>query len=113
MRLEIYSDLDKLANKLEKGLDKALFLTSNQVLEDSNYYIPKDRGMLEGSSFVHSKPEEGHIEWNTPYARRLYWNPQYEFSKDSNPNARGLWFEYAKSQHLPEWLEVFKWGLLK
>lgn len=113
MKIDIYSDLDKLANKLGKGLEKALFKTSNQVLKDSNNYIPKDTGALEQSSFTHSKPQEGIIEWNTPYARRLYWNPQYNFSKDVNPNARGLWFEHAKSQHLPDWLDVFKKGLLE
>ena len=30
---------------------------------------------------------------DTPYARRLYFNPEFNFSKDANPNAGGMWFE--------------------
>lgn len=28
-----------------------------------------------------------------PYARRLYFHPEYNFSKDRNANAGGLWFD--------------------
>ena len=28
-----------------------------------------------------------------PYAARLYFNPQYNFNKESNTNARGEWWE--------------------
>ena len=30
---------------------------------------------------------------STPYARRLYFHPEYHFSKDENANAGGKWFE--------------------
>ena len=30
---------------------------------------------------------------DTPYARRLYFHPEYNFKKDNNPNAGGMWFE--------------------
>lgn len=30
---------------------------------------------------------------DTPYARRLYYHPEYNFSKKNNPNAGGMWFE--------------------
>lgn len=69
---------------------------ANEFLTDSNYYAPMDTGDLKRSGITHSKFEDGLIIWKTPYARRLFYNPQYNFSKDSNPNARGLWAEYAK-----------------
>lgn len=28
-----------------------------------------------------------------PYARRLYFHPEYKFNKKGNPNAGGLWFD--------------------
>jgi len=28
-----------------------------------------------------------------PYARRLYFHPEYNFSKEENPNAGAQWFE--------------------
>lgn len=30
---------------------------------------------------------------DTPYARRLYFHPEYNFQKVNNPNAQGLWAE--------------------
>ena len=30
---------------------------------------------------------------STPYARRLYFHPEYHFDKGENPNARGEWYE--------------------
>lgn len=29
---------------------------------------------------------------STPYARRLYYHPEYNFFKEENPNAGGEWF---------------------
>lgn len=29
---------------------------------------------------------------STPYARRMYFHPEYNFKKDENPNARGKWY---------------------
>lgn len=29
----------------------------------------------------------------TPYSRRMYFHPEYNFSKKENPNARGNWYE--------------------
>jgi hypothetical protein len=34
---------------------------------------------------------------STPYARRLYYHPEYNFSQKENPNAKGRWYE--------DWLE--------
>ena len=30
---------------------------------------------------------------NTPYARRLYFHPEYHFDKGENPHAKGKWLE--------------------
>lgn len=30
---------------------------------------------------------------STPYARRLYYHPEYKFDKGENPNARGMWYK--------------------
>ncbi|OQM47533.1 minor capsid protein [Anoxybacillus sp. UARK-01] len=97
---------NQLQSDIDRRLDKAQYALDNQVLRDSNYFIPKDTGNLEKSSFLHSQIGQGKIVWNTPYARRLYYNPQYNFSKDVNPNAQGLWFEVAKARWYNEWVQV-------
>ena len=30
---------------------------------------------------------------STPYARRLYYHPEYHFDKGENPDAKGKWYE--------------------
>lgn len=106
IRLNIRIDTPAIEGKVMEAVDKAQFALDQQVLKDSNYYIPKDTGELERSSIRFSRPGEGHIEWNVPYARRLYWNPQYSFSHDVNPNAMGLWFEEAKARNVTDWARI-------
>ena len=58
--------------------------------------IPKDTGALqESAAIVDNQSESGRVEisMNTPYARRLYFHPEYNFGHVDNANAKGLWFE--------------------
>lgn len=110
IRLSVDVEMDQTRLKYKQILayKKAQFALDSQVLKDSNYFIPKREGFLEKSGILHSRIGRGHIEWRTPYSRRLYYNPQYNFSKDVNPNARGLWYEEAKARNKNEWVEVIK-----
>lgn len=107
IRFNVKVDLDKgkLKSKTDRAKKAAQAQLDQDVLKDSNYFIPKQDGYLERSGILHSRIGEGHIEWRTPYARRLYYNPQYNFSKDVNPNARGLWFEAAKARNKERWTQ--------
>ncbi len=106
IRVNVQVDTHQIESKVMEATQKAQFALDEQVLKDSNYYIPKDTAELERSGVRFSRPGEGHVEWNTPYSRRLYWNPQYSFSKDVNPNAQGLWFEAAKAAHISDWKRI-------
>lgn len=97
--------ISNLQQKAEMATKAAQMQLDNDVLKDSNFYVPKDSGTLEASSISSSLIGEGLLYWNTPYARKLYYNPQYNFSKDRNPNAQGLWFEAAKASKKAGWLE--------
>ena len=58
--------------------------------------IPFKNGNLQGESmFVDtSQSASGKVtlSHNTRYARRLYFHPEYHFSKEENPNAKGKWY---------------------
>ncbi|SEP56878.1 Minor capsid protein [Virgibacillus subterraneus] len=97
--------LNNPAGRAKKAVGAGQFALDEAALKDSNYYIPKDEGYLEESGVTHSKIGEGELIWQTKYARKLYYNPQYDFSTDMNPNAQGLWWEAAKAENLEEWLE--------
>ena len=59
--------------------------------------MPFDTGHLQGdATFVdYSESSQGKVSLvvSTPYARRLYYHPEYNFQTDENPNAQGHWFE--------------------
>lgn len=102
--VEVKIDTAKILSKQSMAQKIAQEQLDQQVLKDSNYYVPEDKGTLVGSGIRASLIGSGAIKWDEPYAARLYYNPQYNFSKDRNPNARGLWFEAAKSAKRAEWL---------
>ena len=58
--------------------------------------VPFDTGALqnEGTFVDYSESRQGKVSIisNTPYARRLYFHPEYHFQTKENPNARGKWY---------------------
>lgn len=63
--------------------------------------VPRKDGTLQGESFFvdysNSKNGEVALVHNEPYARRMYFHPEYNFQTTENPNAQGEWFK--------DWLE--------
>ena len=59
--------------------------------------MPFDTGNLQNdSTFIDdSQKEQGRVSVvsSTPYARRLYYHPEYNFRTTNNRNAGGKWFE--------------------
>lgn len=59
--------------------------------------FPFDTGNLqnEGTFVDYSESAQGKVTLvsDTPYARRLYYHPEYHFQTGENPNARGEWYE--------------------
>ena len=57
--------------------------------------MPFDTGNLQNdSTFVDdSQKTTVSIVSSTPYARRLYFHPEYNFKRGNNPNAGGKWFD--------------------
>lgn len=102
----------KIKSRADKASKKAQFILDEQVLKDSNDFAPRDTGTLVESSLQHSRVGSGALRWQTPYARRLYYNPSFNFSRDRNPKASGMWFEKAKSSFKAQWIalsdKVFK-----
>lgn len=86
-----------------KQLGKAQIMALEQTAEALHTEVvqaqvfPFDTGNLQNeSTFVdYSKTAKGiaTLVSSTPYARRLYFHPEYNFSAAENPNAKGEWFE--------------------
>lgn len=59
--------------------------------------FPFDTGHLEEEATFadYSRVQDGKVTLvsSTPYARRLYYHPEYHFKTKDNPNAKGMWYE--------------------
>lgn len=59
--------------------------------------MPFDTGTMqnEATTIDVTRKSSGHfvISTNTPYARRLYFHPEYKFNKENNSNAKGRWYD--------------------
>lgn len=90
---------DEQINRLSQAAVKALELTAEALHTEvvQAQVMPFETGNLQNeSTFVdYSDSGRGKVTLvsSTPYARRLYFHPEYNFQKDENPNAKGKWFE--------------------
>ena len=85
--------------ELTKQQYVSLAQTADAVLTDlrDSQTMPFDTGNLQNdSTFLDdSQKEKGRVSIvsATPYARRLYYHPEYDFRHTNNPKAGGKWFE--------------------
>ncbi len=83
----------QLADAQIKALETTAEALHTEVVQAQ--VMPRDTGHLQNdSTFVdYSKSKSGLVSLisQTPYARRLYFHPEYNFRKAENSNAQGKW----------------------
>lgn len=100
MKVKVTGKINHKGNEYVKKLMKeALVETADALKSDlqKSQTMPFDTGELQNrSTFIDdSKKKNGRVTIvsDTPYARRLYFHPEYNFQKTKNKNAGGMWFE--------------------
>lgn len=85
--------------QVEQAVATALEQTAQAVITDvvDEQVMPMDTGTLQNSStFVETSESSTGVVGiisDTPYARRLYYHPEYNFQTSKNKNAGGKWFQ--------------------
>ena len=98
MGIKVRIDSGKV-RKIDKKVMTALEKTAEAVKTDviQQKVIPFDTGTMQNeSTFIDSREiRKGKVSivTDTPYARRLYFHPEFKFKKDKNSNAKGEWFK--------------------
>ena len=84
-------------NMLDNAQFEALAQTADATLTElrDRQVMPFDTGNLQNdSTFVDdSQKDKVSIVSSTPYARRLYFHPEYNFRRGNNASAGGKWFD--------------------
>lgn len=110
---------DNIDRKLSALSSRQELWLANEVLKDTDPYVPALTGSLSQRSHV----EGDRIIYPGPYARYLYYGkamtgpkhgPKHATDKDlvytksMHPNAQSHWFEASKAQNLGKWLRGVK-----
>jgi len=89
----------EVVKRIERAELIALEKTAEAILDDLaniKSSVPHDSGHLEESGHIitdDSGNGKAAVCFDTPYARRLYFHPEFNFSKVKNPNAKGRWMD--------------------
>jgi hypothetical protein len=110
MKIKVTGKIDHKGNEyIKKLMREALVETADALKSDlqKSQTMPFDTGELQNrKTFVDdSKKKAGKITIvsDGPYARRLYFHPEYKFQKTKNKNASGMWFEPYISGDKKNW----------
>ena len=104
------TEIQRMAGK------RALTKIGDDLLREANKDVPHDQGTLQLSGEVDveetAKGIGGTVSYDTPYAKRLHENPQYNFNK----GRKGKWLEDAINRLKPkfnQWLRERYSGTFK
>lgn len=110
MKAQVKTKINHKGNEyVKKLMKKALAETADALKSDleQSQTMPFDTGALQNrSTFIDdSKKNKGivTIVSDGPYARRLYFHPEYNFQKTKNRNAGGIWFEPYINGNKKQW----------
>lgn len=97
----IHFDQSAIVARIDKRFKTVLPILTEEILNDCNQYVKWDTGMLAQSSYIHTDFKNGIMRWQTPYARRQYWEIQTNLSGD--PKRTWKWVHMAKGQLMDKW----------
>ena len=107
VNIKVTVNTARLGLDMDNALKEAVEATSQQALEDCNYYCKWDSKTLIESSQIHSDFEKGILRWVTPYAEDQYTYPGTRY--DKNTNACPEWCKKAKEMCLENrWQVTFE-----
>lgn len=95
-KVKVTLDTAKIA-KIERASEQALWQATEALHTDvvQAQVMPFDTGNMQNESTSAQKidPHKTQLQTVAPYAKRLYYHPEYNFRKNNNPGARGRWLE--------------------
>lgn len=102
MPIRIQIDPNKVGLKVQGAWKESLLPLSAQILQDCNQYVKVDQHTMESSSYAASDLNNGKLVWDTPYAKRQYW----EIKTSLTPGRTWKWCETAKRKFKSDWQKL-------
>lgn len=105
MKCHLVINTQYCTGRFNTKYSKAQTFLDNEVLKDSEPYVPMRTGFLRDSGPIGTKIGSGSIIYNATYAKAMYYGTYMHFSKDKHPQACAQWFEKAKSIKKDSWIK--------
>lgn len=102
-RIHVKTQLDGVKVRMNQMTKLGQFALVNQVYADSNHYAPKLSSDLRNQSTIGIDGKS--VIWNTPYARRQYYNYGAKFNEQGTGPK---WDVKAKALHGKSWINIVK-----
>lgn len=107
VQIRVSQNLTGVEARLSQMVERGQHAFINQVYADANLYAPVLSSDLRNQSQITNGGKS--ITWNTPYARKQYYNVGAIFTE---PGTGPKWDEKAKSIHLESWKRVAKAAMI-
>lgn len=97
------------------NIDKARYVTANQMIADMDQFVPYKVGTL--SQSVHINADGSQITYTTPYAKAQFYgiingSPVRNYTRSEHPMASKRWDLRAKALYGQQWADIAKKSLL-
>lgn len=95
-----------LVQKYRNRAKVAQTILDESVLKDTEQYVRYRTGILARSARTASMIGQGKIIYDTPYARKVYYDTSSDVTRDIHPNATPKWFEESKKKNRKHWMDA-------
>lgn len=104
--IKVEFDTVKLIRKYQNRAKVAQRILDESVLKDTDKYVRYRTGVLARSAQTASRIGAGAIIYDTPYAKRVYYDEASNVTRDTHPLATPKWFEESKRKNEDKWMQA-------
>lgn len=112
-KVDVNLNLDRLFSTA--NVNKARYVTANQMMADMDQFVPYKVGTLSQSAHINANGSQ--ITYTTPYAKAQFYGiingaPVRNYTRSEHPMASKRWDLRAKALYGQQWAEIAKKSLL-
>lgn len=104
--VKIEFDVNALARKYQSRAKVAQTILDESVMKDTDPYVRYRTGALARSVQTASFIGAGLVIYDTPYAKKVYYDRKSSVTRDVHPKATPFWFEKSKKENLRSWTDA-------
>lgn len=108
---------DRIERMIDENAPHAQYMLDSAIMRDTDPFVPMRQGTLASSVIRATRLGSGIIEYDTPYARHMYYGVHYrtgtpfKYSTLKHPLACKEWVKASTNVNLEGWKKIVKENL--